>query len=91
MSEIIVNVGMLEQSIMQLTRLVSTCNNSKKNVNIQGGGATISEMENIVKLYSDMYDELVQLIGNTSIFMKNIKTSYEINDRKAAGQIASGM
>lgn len=90
MSEITINVGMLNQSIMQLSRLAITCNGNKKNFSIQGGGATISELESMVKLYNDMYIELSQLIVNTEIFMKNIKTSYEVNDQNAAHQILAG-
>lgn len=91
MSQITVNIGMLNQSIMQLSKLAVSCAGKKKNVQIQGGGATLTEIERMKELYDDIFNELTELVSNTEIFMKNIKTSYEVNDQNAAYQISAGM
>ena len=55
-----------------------------------GGGNTVNKMEELAKVYSDLYTHLEELVNNTILFLNKTKTAIEEADRKAANGIQKG-
>lgn len=88
MAEIKVNINSLNNSIEQLKNLKQKCIDYENLCpNTVGGGLTITELENITKIYDELDSHFIQLVNNTILFMDNVKTSYETSDKKAANNI----
>lgn len=90
MAEIKVNINSLKNSIEQLKNLKQECMDYENlSPNTVGGGLTITELENITKIYDELDSHFIQLVNNTILFMNNVKTSYETSDKKAASNISN--
>lgn len=89
MAEIKIKVDALNDSITELKKLKSTCQDwDTTSPEIVGGGQTVSELESIAALYKSLNTHFIDLVLNTISFMENIKTSYESSDQKAATKIS---
>lgn len=88
MAEINIKLSEIDNAIMKLQSLKSTCDG----INTQppdtvGGGKTVNEMEIISNCYKSINQDVSDLILNTIAFMSNLKSSYDSSDKKAAGKI----
>lgn len=88
MSEININIVCLKDAITQLSNL------RKNYVDYKilcpdtiGGGLTVTELNNLVKIYNNLDNCFIQLLNSTIGFMENVQESYENSDKKAANKI----
>ena len=85
MAEIKINIANLSSEIENLKNLKIQIDNSNIACpNTIGGGTTVTELEEIGRLYKQIHSDFGQLVFNTALFMENIKTSYQESDQKAA-------
>ena len=48
-----------------------------------GGGEMANELEQLAKLYQDLYSNIITLASNTAIFLSNVGDSFQQSDHKA--------
>lgn len=53
-----------------------------------GGGKTVNKMEELAKIYIDLYTHVEELVNNTILFVDKAKAAMDSADRKAASGIS---
>ncbi len=88
MGTIDIKTQQLESAINDLYSIQQKLNAAKKAPpSTIGGGKTVSQLENIGKIYQDMNQHLSMMIDSTILMLKNAKEGFETSDSSMASKI----
>lgn len=90
MPEINVKIAPFDFAIMKLQQIQQSCSSAKTAPPAtEGGGKTVQEMEEMGKLYNDMYDHFMELVSSSVLFLQKAKDGFVSSDMKAAAGMKS--
>lgn len=72
----------------QIKFRISTHRNNPTLPSPVGGGKTVNKMEELAKVYIDLYTHVEELVNNTILFVDKAKAAMDSADRKAASGIS---
>ena len=88
MGKIDIDVNELDSSITEMEALKESWLEKEVNApEVVGGGATVSQLEEIAKLYVGLHIRMGGLHSRTITFLKNTRENYEESDEAVATKI----